>query len=244
MNSNDFSQAVLEFYNAHGRKDLPWQIEKTHYRVWVSEVMLQQTQVATVIPYYQKFMTSFPSVKQLAAATVDDVLAHWSGLGYYSRARNLHKCAQTIMSDYGGIWPNNVDELEALPGIGRSTAGAIHSLATGQPATILDGNVKRVLCRVFGVEGWPGQTKVHKQLWQIADEMTPQSRVDEYNQAMMDLGATLCTRRNPGCTRCPLVDNCHAYATGSQHQLPNSKPKKIKPVKASHFLILRHGNQV
>ncbi|PWK46858.1 A/G-specific adenine glycosylase [Pleionea mediterranea] len=244
MDPKDFQRAVLNFYQQHGRKNLPWQQDKTHYRVWVSEIMLQQTQVATVIPYYKRFMTKFPTLEDLAKASQDDVLTLWTGLGYYSRARNLHKCAQVIVNEHNGRWPDTVVELEQLPGIGRSTAGAIHSLSTGKPAAILDGNVKRVLCRFYQIEGWPGQSKVHKELWQIAEKLSPEQRADEYNQAMMDLGATLCTRRNPDCEQCPLVSHCKAYQQGTQHQYPNSKPKANKPVRQAAFAIVQSQNKV
>lgn len=244
MDAHSFQSAVLKFYQERGRKTLPWQQNKTHYRVWISEIMLQQTQVATVIPYYQRFMQRFPSLDDLANADVDDVLTLWTGLGYYTRARNLHKCAQTLVQQYQGVWPKSVAELEQLPGIGRSTAGAIHSLSTGQSATILDGNVKRVLCRFYAVEGWPGKTQVHKELWEIADQLTPDQRADDYNQAMMDLGATLCTRRNPACEECPLQQHCQAFKHGTQHEFPNSKPKVRKPVRQATFAIIQHDNRV
>lgn len=244
MEVSAFQKAVLKFYDQRGRKDLPWQQNKNHYRVWVSEVMLQQTQVATVIPYYQRFMERFPTLKHLAQATQDEVLSLWTGLGYYSRARNLHKCAQTLQNDYQGKWPDTVDELEKLPGIGRSTAGAIHSLATGQRAPILDGNVKRVLCRFYAIEGWPGKTQVLNKLWTLTEKLTPQQRADDYNQAMMDLGATLCTRRNPDCTQCPLVSACAAYKLGKQHDFPNPKPKAQKPERSASFAIVQHKQQV
>jgi A/G-specific adenine glycosylase len=244
LNTEQFQSAILSFYDQRGRKDLPWQQNKSHYRVWVSEVMLQQTQVTTVIPYYQRFMERFPSLEQLAAASLDEVLSLWTGLGYYSRARNLHRCAQTLVQHHNGQWPNTVAELEQLPGIGRSTAGAIHSLATGQAAAILDGNVKRVLCRYYAIEGWPGKTQVHQRLWQLAEQLTPSSRADDYNQAMMDLGATVCTRRKPQCSECPLASGCIAYRTGQQQEFPHPKPKTSKPERYACFALVQSGQKV
>jgi len=188
-----FARKMLSFYQAEGRKNLPWQKNPTPYRVWVSEVMLQQTQVKTVIPYYQKFMQNFATVQALASADIDDVLHHWQGLGYYSRARNLHKCAQTVVTEFNGEFPDNLEQMESLSGIGRSTAGAILSLALDKPTAILDGNVKRVLARVFLVDGWYGQAAVAKELWQLSETYTPSKQTGNFNQAMMDLGATLCS---------------------------------------------------
>lgn len=242
MPRKNFSQAVLTWFDKHGRKHLPWQQNRTPYRVWVSEIMLQQTQVATVIPYYERFMESFPTVESLAAATQDEVLSHWAGLGYYARGRNLHKCAQTIVDQHQGEFPLSVEELEALPGIGRSTAGAIISLSSGQRAVILDGNVKRVLARHHGVEGWPGQTAVLNTLWDYAEEHTPEKRCDDFNQAMMDLGATLCTRSKPDCPSCPLKSTCYALAENRQTDFPGKKPKKETPVKTTQWLVM-HNNQ-
>lgn len=242
--SSAFSQAVLSWFDDNGRHDLPWQHNKTPYRVWVSEIMLQQTQVVTVIPYYQRFMQSFPTVEVLAKASSDDVLHHWTGLGYYARARNLHKCAQTVVNEFGGEFPQSVEELESLSGIGRSTAGAIASISMGKHAAILDGNVKRVLSRFHAVEGWPGNKKVADEMWVIAERYTPSKRTGDYTQAMMDLGATLCTRSKPQCQICPLVNQCEAYAQSRVKEFPHSKPKKEKPVKAVRLLMLQHGNEV
>lgn len=236
----DFAERVLHWFDQHGRTHLPWQQGVTPYRVWVSEIMLQQTQVTTVIGYFERFMQRFPTVADLATAPIDDVLHLWTGLGYYARARNLHKCAQQVMDEHNGEFPASVDALSELPGIGRSTAGAIASLSMGQRAAILDGNVKRVLTRVFAVEGWPGQTKVQKQLWHIAEALTPQERCADYTQVMMDLGATLCTRSKPECSRCPFEHDCLAHARGSERDYPNSKPKKEKPVKTAQLLMLRN----
>lgn len=235
-----FSASVLKWFELHGRKHLPWQHNPTPYRVWVSEIMLQQTQVTTVIPYFEKFMQSFPDVGALAAATQDQVLQHWSGLGYYARGRNLHAAAQIVAEQYGGVFPLTSEGLVALPGIGRSTAGAILSLASGQSASILDGNVKRVLCRHYQVEGWYGQSAVEKYLWGLTDAVTPTDRTGDYNQAMMDLGATLCTRSSPACERCPLVKTCRATATNNPTDWPHKKPKKEKPHRTTWMLILEN----
>ena len=245
MNTSSlFSQAVLNWFDEHGRHDLPWQKNKTPYRVWVSEIMLQQTQVATVIPYYQKFMKSFPNVKALAAAPIDEVLHHWTGLGYYARARNLHKCAQMVMDNHGGRFPKNLDQLIALPGIGRSTAGAIGSISMGLASSILDGNVKRVLARFHAIEGWPGAKKVMDDMWLVAERYTPSERTGEYTQAMMDLGATLCSRSKPKCEICPLVAQCEAYDQGRVKDFPFSKPKKDKPVKTTRMIMIEHDGEI
>ena len=234
----DFSDSVLSWFDVHGRKHLPWQQDKTSYRVWVSEIMLQQTQVATVIPYYHAFMQRFPDMQSLAAACEDDVLSHWSGLGYYARARNLHKCAKRAVDEHGGKLPENIDQLIEMPGIGRSTAGAILSLALDQNHPILDGNVKRVLARYHAVEGWPGNKRVQDELWALSIAHTPQVRTAQFNQAMMDLGATLCTRSKPDCQRCPLAQSCKALENGDPSRYPGKKPKKDKPVKATTMLLL------
>ncbi len=233
-----FSESVLDWYHSHGRKHLPWQQDITPYRVWVSEIMLQQTQVATVIPYYERFMTSFPDVFALAAASQDEVLHHWTGLGYYARGRNLHKCAQTLVEHFNGKFPDSVEALSDLPGIGRSTAGAIASISMGIRAPILDGNVKRVLTRFFAVEGWPGTTATEKHLWSLAERLTPDHSHQQYTQAMMDMGATLCTRSKPACGICPLQPGCAGFATGNPTQYPNSKPKKEKPVRSTVMLLI------
>ncbi len=235
-----FSQTVLKWFKLHGRHDLPWQKNATPYRVWVSEIMLQQTQVATVIDYYQRFMKRFPSLKALATAPGDDVLAHWSGLGYYARARNLHKTAKIIFDEHNSRFPKTITELEKLPGIGRSTAGAILSLSMNIPAPILDGNVKRVLTRFAAISGWPGNTDVLKKLWALSESLTPNSACKDYNQAMMDLGATLCTRTKPDCHRCPLKNNCQAHLSGEEEHYPSKKPKKSRPQKSTTMLILKN----
>lgn len=233
-----FQQKLFAWFDVHGRKDLPWQQEISPYKVWVSEIMLQQTQVASVIAYFNRFMARFPSVQALAEAELDEVLQHWSGLGYYARARNLHKTAQLIAAN-GGQFPQTIEEMSALPGIGRSTAGAILSIACGQSLPILDGNVKRVLTRFHTIHGWPGDGKVAAKLWQISQRYTPQQRTGDYTQAMMDLGATLCTRSKPQCEICPVAAGCQARQLGLVKLLPESKPRKELPVKQLYFLILR-----
>ena len=240
VKQHEFASALLAWYQRAGRKDLPWQQLKTPYRVWISEIMLQQTQVATVIPYYQRFMHSFPDVRALAAAELDSVLHHWTGLGYYARARNLHKTAKHIIEVHDGQFPESLEQLMALPGIGRSTAGAILALACGQRQPILDGNVKRVLCRYFTVSGWPGRKTVENRLWQLADSLTPETKVADYTQAIMDLGATVCIRRNPLCDSCPMTSGCEAYASGLQQHYPESKPRKPLPQQETVFAIIEN----
>ena len=234
-----FAGRVLTWFDQHGRKDLPWQYDTSPYRVWVSEIMLQQTQVRTVIPYFGRFMQRFPDVQALAAAPIDEVLHLWTGLGYYARARNLHRAAQEVCSEHAGNFPRDLEGLQSLPGIGRSTAGAILAIAFAQRASILDGNVKRVLARFHAVAGWPGHTAVHRQLWDFAEQHTPQQRVADYTQAMMDLGATLCTRSRPRCAECPLQASCSAHAQGLEGEFPGKKPRKVLPVRSTVFLILR-----
>ena len=241
QNSN-FANRILAWYDVHGRKDLPWQQAISPYRVWVSEIMLQQTQVSTVVPYFERFMQRFPDVHRLAAATQDDVLHHWTGLGYYARARNLHKTAHIVSSQLGGTFPDSIEGLCELPGIGRSTAGAVLSIASGQRAAILDGNVKRVLARHAAVEGWPGVGRIHAALWDIAEQRTPDDRHADYTQAMMDLGATLCTRSKPRCNDCPVEVDCIASQTQTQTLYPGKKPKKVLPIKATRFLLVMLGD--
>ncbi len=223
--------ALLDWFDHHGRKDLPWQKDRTPYRVWVSEIMLQQTRVVTVIPFYDRFMDRFPDVATLAKATEDNVLHLWTGLGYYARARNLHRCAKQICASHDGIFPDDLAGLEALPGIGRSTAGAILSLAMDTRAPILDGNVKRVLARYHGIEGWPGQRTVADSLWLHAERHTPVDRAADYTQAIMDMGATCCTRSQPRCQQCPLEAGCAARAQNRQGDFPGQKPRKKLPMK-------------
>ncbi len=235
-----FTANLLTWFDLHGRHDLPWQQAITPYRVWVSEIMLQQTQVKTVIPYFERFMQSFPSLQALANATQDDVLGHWSGLGYYARGRNLHKAAVMIQQAFDGDFPTTFDEVLSLPGVGRSTAGAILSISLNQRAAILDGNVKRVLSRCLALEGWPGERGNEQALWRLADRLTPLKRFNDYTQAIMDLGATVCTRAKPACDRCPVAEFCQAHRQGRVSEFPVSKPKKIKPVKQAYFLVLEN----
>ncbi|BFU61158.1 MULTISPECIES: A/G-specific adenine glycosylase [Rodentibacter] len=239
-----FAHAVLEWYDKFGRKHLPWQQNKTLYGVWLSEVMLQQTQVATVIPYFERFTKTFPNITALANASQDEVLHLWTGLGYYARARNLHKAAQKVRDEFNGNFPTNFEHVWALPGVGRSTAGAILSSVLNQPYPILDGNVKRVLTRYFTVEGWTGEKKVENHLWTLTEQVTPTERVADFNQAMMDIGAMVCTRSNPKCEFCPLQINCLAYKNGNWALFPTKKPKKTMPEKETYFLILSQQGKV
>src|ERR1700761_2547595 len=244
----DFSARLIAWQRQHGRHDLPWQNTRDAYRIWLSEIMLQQTQVSTVIPYYAKFLARFPDVASLAAAPTDDVMALWAGLGYYSRARNLHRCAQVVVEQHGGAFPESVEALAELPGIGRSTAAAIASFAFGARATILDGNVKRVLARVFGVDGFPGEKKVENAMWTLAESLLPVNGSDDdvsaYTQGLMDLGATLCLRGKPDCERCPFAPDCVANVTGRQRQLPAARPKKAVPTRRTWMLVLCDGDTV
>jgi A/G-specific adenine glycosylase len=227
---------LIEWHARHGRHDLPWQHERTQYRVWVSEIMLQQTQVATVIPYYQRFMQRFPTVRALADAPIDDVLHLWAGLGYYARGRNLHRAAIRIRDEFGGEFPRDFEAVASLPGIGRSTAGAILALSLDQRFAILDGNVKRVLSRFFGIEGDPSERAVIERLWELSELSTPHDGVSIYTQAIMDLGATVCTRRKPLCAYCPLSDACFAKRTGRQHDIP--APRAMRSRKSRHVFML------
>ena len=239
-----FSADVIGWQKLHGRHALPWQNTSDAYRIWLSEIMLQQTQVAAVIPYYQKFLSSFPDVESLAAAPSEAVMSHWSGLGYYTRARNLHRCAQRVATEYGGRFPDDPALLADLPGIGRSTAAAIAAFAYGKRAAILDGNVKRVFARVFGVEGYPGAKPVEDLLWQRAVALLPRTDMQSYTQGLMDLGATLCVRSKPACERCPLRARCVAQASGRTAELPLRKPKKVVPEKSVVMLVVSQDNQV
>lgn len=241
---SDFSSRLIAWQKQYGRHDLPWQNTTDPYAIWVSEIMLQQTQVAAVIGYYSKFMQRFPNIAALADATQDEVLQHWSGLGYYSRARNLHNAAQTVMDEHGGEFPQNFATIQTLSGIGRSTAAAIASFAFNQVQTILDGNVKRVLTRYFAIEGWPGTPKIEKELWSLADTLLPQVDMVAYTQGLMDLGATLCTRSKPQCQLCPLRETCKAYQEHRVHQLPTPKPRKTIPEKHTTMIILLQGGAV
>ena len=235
-----FADRLLDWYRQYGRHDLPWQVETSLYRAWVSEVMLQQTQVATVIPYFEKFMQRFPDISTLAEVSQDEVMRYWAGLGYYSRARNLHSAAGIIAEQHGGEFPLSYDQVLALPGVGASTAGAILAQALGQRHAILDGNVKRVLARYLAIEGWPGQSTVEKQLWSWAEKYTPEQDIAEYTQAVMDLGAMVCTRSSAKCDVCPLLDDCMAFQGGRVAELPTRKPKKALPVREKRFLIIRN----
>ncbi len=235
-----FAQQLLLWFDDHGRYHLPWQQNRNGYRVWVSEIMLQQTQVATVIPYFERFMQRFPSVEALAQAEQDDVLSLWTGLGYYSRARNLHASAISICEQHQGQMPSDLGSLIALKGIGRSTAGAIMSQAFDQPGVILDGNVKRLLTRLHGIEGWPRLSHIEKQLWQLATELTPTQRNADYSQAIMDLGATVCKPKQPLCVTCPMQSTCQALANDTVAQIPTPKPKKVLPQKTVSVLLLKN----
>jgi A/G-specific adenine glycosylase len=233
-----FSDRLLAWWDLHGRKDLPWQLPRTPYRVWVSEIMLQQTQVSTVIPYFQRFMQRFPDLPALASTSQDDVLALWAGLGYYARGRNLHKAASIIMQDFGGDLPERADQLAALPGIGESTANAIVSQAWDIPSTVVDGNVRRVLARHDEINGWAGKAPVQKILWRAAEDRLPASRGADYTQAIMDLGATLCTRSKPRCAECPVSRDCGAFLTGTVENFPARRPKLNIREKQTHMLIM------
>ena len=238
------AQAIITWQKEHGRHDLPWQHTKDPYAVWVSEIMLQQTQVAAVVGYYGNFLKRFPDIQTLAQAEQEEVLQYWSGLGYYSRARNLHNAAQTIVDDFDGQFPENFDDIVSLPGIGRSTAAAISTFTLDNPQPILDGNVKRVFARYFHIEGWTGTPAIQKQLWVIAERENPQVDAIAYTQGLMDLGATVCTRSKPKCDACPLQNQCKAYAVDKTHQLPTPKPKRTIPQKETTMLIIRMGNEV
>lgn len=236
-----FAPALLEWFATSGRRDLPWQRDPTPYRVWVSEIMLQQTQVGTVIAYYEAFLERFPDTSALAAARLDEVLHLWSGLGYYARARNLHRAARVIVEKHGGEFPRDFAEVLALPGIGRSTAGAILALSRGERRAILDGNVKRVLTRHFGIEGYPGESAVERRLWDLSEACTPAERVAEYTQAVMDLGATVCTRARPACLLCPLSADCIARLHNLLDRLPAPKPRTVRPTREAWLVVAMRG---
>lgn len=238
------AQRLLDWFQRHGRHDLPWQNPQTPYRVWVSEIMLQQTQVATVLGYFERFMRRFPDVQTLAQAPSDEVMQYWAGLGYYARARNMHAAARRIVDEHGGELPDNAESLRALPGIGESTAGAILSLAFGRPAAILDGNCKRVYARYFGEPGWPGETRIARRLWAYARQHTPADRPGDFAQAIMDLGATLCTRKKPDCRRCPLNADCRALAEDAVECYPYPRPKKQRPLRQARLLAVMDDDRV
>jgi A/G-specific adenine glycosylase len=241
-----FSRAVIDWQRQHGRHALPWQNTRDAYRIWLSEIMLQQTQVAAVLGYYARFLERFPTVQALAEAPVDEVMAYWAGLGYYTRARNLHACARRVVADHGGVFPSDPALLAELPGIGRSTAAAISAFSSGTRAAILDGNVKRVFARVFGIDQYPGLKPVEDALWRRADALLPAGGegIESYTQGLMDLGATLCTRSKPDCGRCPLQERCVAHASGRTAELPVRKPKKATPEKRAQMLVVIDKGQV
>jgi len=240
---NTITQQLLTWHDQHGRHDLPWQNTTDAYRIWVSEIMLQQTQVATVIQYYQRFMASFPTIDKLAQADIDTVLHLWTGLGYYARARNLHKTATIIHKQYNDVFPQNFEQVLSLPGIGRSTAGAILAFSQNQHHAILDGNVKRVLSRFYAIEGWYGKKPVENQLWELAELNTPKKNIAQYTQAIMDFGATLCRRSNPQCNQCPFSNDCLANQENRVKELPHGKPKSTKPIKQTTFLLIQNEKQ-
>lgn len=237
-----FAERLLAWFDRHGRSGLPWQSPRDNYRVWLSEIMLQQTQVAAVIPYFERFVARFPTVQALAEADSEEVMRHWAGLGYYARARNLHAAAKQVVQAHGGEFPTTLAAMMALPGVGRSTAAAILSQAQGQPQAILDGNVKRVLARWGGIEGWPGEPKVAQKLWALAESLVPPTRAADYTQAQMDLGATLCVARQPACTRCPLAGDCVAFGEQRVASLPTPRPKKNRPHREAWLILAEDEN--
>ena len=239
-----FSDALIAWQQQHGRHALPWQNTRDAYLIWLSEIMLQQTQVSAVLGYYARFLERFPTLRDLAAAPIEDVMAQWSGLGYYTRARNLHKCAQRVVNEYDGVFPSDPALLADLPGIGRSTAAAISAFSSGTRAAIMDGNVKRVFARVFGIDTFPGERKTEEMMWLRAVALLPEQGIESYTQGLMDLGATVCTRSSPACERCPMQTRCVAYATGRTRELPVRKPKKISPEKHAVMLAIIDGGQV
>lgn len=244
MVEQEFGRRLVAWQREHGRNDLPWQVTDP-YRVWLSEIMLQQTQVSAVLGYYARFLARFPSVEALAAAPVEEVLALWSGLGYYSRARNLHRAAGEVMERFGGRFPSVRTEIETLPGVGRSTAAAIAAFAFGRREAILDGNVKRVLARVFAIEGFPGERRVEQEMWQIAERLLPaEADMTAYTQGLMDLGATVCKRGRPLCEDCPLQRLCQARQQGRETALPVPRPKKVQPVRQTMMLLAVHRGRV
>lgn len=247
-NSAGFAGTLVAWQRRHGRHDLPWQGTRDPYRIWVSEIMLQQTQVGAVIGYFARFMNRFPDVFSLAGASEDDVLKLWSGLGYYARARNLHRAARQIVQEHEGRFPRTAAEIGRLPGVGRSTAAAIAAFAFGERGPILDGNVKRVLARRFGIEGFPGSAKVEARLWELAETLMPRAsdgaEIESYTQGLMDLGATVCTRSNPACGDCPISAECVARRTKRTRELPAPRPRKEYRTRDARWLVLRYREQV
>jgi len=234
----EFAKTLIRWWHQNGRKDLPWQRNKTAYRVWVSEVMLQQTQASTVVPYFERFLTRFPSVRRLAEASEDEVLEYWTGLGYYRRARHLRTAAIEVVEEHGGRIPTDVDALSSLPGIGRSTAGAIAAIAFQRTATILDGNVRRVLSRFYAISGKRGAAKTEKRLWARAEANTPTTQVDLYTQAIMDLGAIVCVRSNPKCSQCPISNQCRAHQQGRENAYPSVATRRPLRVRHARFFVV------
>lgn len=239
-----FSADLIGWQKVHGRHALPWQNTTDAYLIWLSEIMLQQTQVSAVLGYYARFLERFPTLRDLAAAPVEDVMAQWSGLGYYTRARNLHKCAQRVVAEYDGVFPADPVLLAELPGIGRSTAAAIAAFSSGRRAAIMDGNVKRVFARVFGIDTYPGEKKTEDAMWRRAEALLPEAGIESYTQGLMDMGATLCTRSSPSCERCPMQPRCVAFATQRTKDLPVRKPKKATPEKHTVMLAIVDNGQV
>lgn len=244
LTAPSFAECLIAWQKQHGRQNLPWQHTRDAYRLWIAEIMLQQTQVATVLPYYERFLAAFPQVAALAAAPLDQVLARWAGLGYYTRARNLHRAAQKVLAEAGGYFPRDFATLCTLPGVGRSTAAAIAAAAAGERRAILDGNVKRVLSRCFAIEGYPGQAAVTRRLWELAEALLPEDEVARYHQASMDLGATICLPKNPRCADCPLTDRCVARRERRVADLPTPRPKKTLPTRAVQMLVCVHQGAV
>ena len=242
--SHPFTEQLIIWQKQAGRHDLPWQKTRDPYRIWLSEIMLQQTQVVTVIPYYLRFLDRFPNILALATAPIEQVIELWAGLGYYARARNLHRCAQQIATVYGGFFPKTEEQLVELAGIGRSTAAAIAAFAFGQRAAILDGNVKRVLCRQFGIEGFPGSAIVERKLWALAVELLPNKDIEAYTQGLMDLGSTCCTRSKPQCAKCPVSTGCIALRDGRQNELPEAKPRATIPQRSATFALIFDGQRL
>lgn len=244
LSPHPFTEQLILWQKQSGRHDLPWQKTRDPYRIWLSEIMLQQTQVVTVIPYYLRFLDKFPNVLALATAPIEQIIELWAGLGYYARARNLHRCAQQIATVYGGFFPKTEEQLVELTGIGRSTAAAIAAFAFGQRAAILDGNVKRVLCRQFGIEGFPGSATVERKLWALAVSLLPENDIETYTQGLMDLGSTCCTRRKPQCAKCPVSVGCVALRDGRQNELPEPKPRTEIPQRSATFALIFDGQRL